>query len=231
MEVDEFLAQIELEQQWREAELRFLANHLNSLKAEAERETFRRSYILMLYAHFEGFVKFALQHYMAAINAQNIRIGDASHCIAAASLGDLFKSLRNPEKKSDYFRRSLPNDVALHRYQRDRDFIESMEAVFERPLKIPDDTVDFDSNLKPEVLQKNLFRLGLPYKDIEKVEGKITALLRFRNAIAHGEFKSGLQQAPFQKCLDGVEKAQRHVKSAVLRAYQSKAFLKANSPY
>lgn len=98
-------AEIEADRAWREEEIRELQNRGSAIKEEEESKRYRRALVLLLYAHYEGFCKFALALYATAINSSGILCGEASYPIAAASMSDVFRNLRNPQKKCDLFRR------------------------------------------------------------------------------------------------------------------------------
>ncbi|MFN9836724.1 MAG: MAE_28990/MAE_18760 family HEPN-like nuclease, partial [Pseudanabaena sp.] len=57
-DISDILAQIEAEQTWRYDEIRFFQNQATNVPLDKQ-DQFRRVLILLLYAHFEGFCKFA----------------------------------------------------------------------------------------------------------------------------------------------------------------------------
>ena len=58
---DFYMKQIEADLDWRESELAVLRKHLLSTTVGSTQETtFLRTNLAMLYAHYEGFCKFAL---------------------------------------------------------------------------------------------------------------------------------------------------------------------------
>ena len=86
----------------------------------------------------------------------------------------------------------------LHRFAREREFIEVAWQVASRPVQIdPDKVVDTESNLNPVVLRKILFQLGLDPKLAEPWEGTLDHLLRRRNDVAHGTAKDGLEEKDY----------------------------------
>jgi len=181
MNLSETWAEIEEELRWRQDEIRFFSNQLSNIDTPDDQNQFRRAIVLLLYAHFEGFCKFAFLTYIKVINGENLHCKDANFSIAASSLTDYFDALRNPENKTDYFRNALPEDRKLHRFARDKEFIENMQHYDHRPLVIPDDVVDTESNLKPVVLKKMLFVLGFNHDAFTAIEGNIHLLLRRDN--------------------------------------------------
>lgn len=218
--------EIEAEQTWRTDEIRFLQNQLELIADEDDKDRFRRAVILMLYAHFEGFCKFSFDLYITAINEEGILCKDANFSIVAGSLSDLFKALRNPDSKSTVFRNSLPDDSKLHIYARNRDFIESSSEYENQVVSIPDDYVDTESNLKPVVLRKNLYKLGFPHDLFQDVEGLINKLLNFRNKIAHGAMKDGIKEEAYDELKVATFQIMNEVKSRVMKGLTDKQYLR-----
>lgn len=226
MNLEDIYAQIELELEWRTEEIRFFQNTFSGITLVEKQDQSRRALILLLYAHFEGFCKFTLNLYINVVNQENISCGEANIALAAATLSDVFKELRNPEKKCDEFRKSLPDDTALHRFARDQEFIERTSSINERKLHIPDSVVDTESNLKPVVLRKNLFKLGFPHDSLREIEGFIHRLLYHRNTIAHGSSREGIQSDEYFKLRDAAFEAMDHVKHKVIDSLTNKRYLR-----
>lgn len=184
---DQVYEDLEGDHRSREGEVRLIERFLQQSGSEDEKSMLKRALILLIYAHLEGFCKFALLAYVAAVNSAGLQCAEASYPIAAASLSRVFASLRNASSKHDTFRRSLPDDSQLHLAARERQFMEEYEVVIQRKIQIPDVLVDTKSNLSPVVLKKIMFQLGLEYPAIEEHESNISKLLGIRNAIAHGD--------------------------------------------
>lgn len=220
--------EIEEDYAWRSDEIRFFQNQLINISSDAEKDQFRRAIVLILYAHFEGFCKFALTLYVDTVNRQSIKCQEANFSIAAAALADVFSALRNNDKKNDVFRNSLPNDEKLHRYARDRDFVEESNNFNERVVTIPDGVVDTESNLKPVVLRKNLFRLGFPHDSFESVEGEINKLLGYRNKIAHGAAREGISSQEMETLTNASLRIMNDVKRTVMNALTNREYLRAS---
>ena len=220
--------EIESDYAWRSDEIRFFQNQLTNIVSEFEKDQFRRAIILILYSHFEGFCKFAFSLYVNVVNMQSIKCEDANYAIAAASLADLFDALRNNDKKNEVFRNSLPNDEKLHRFARDRNFIQESGDFNNRVVLIPDHVVDTESNLKPVVLRKNLFRLGFAYDAFEGIEGEISKLLNFRNRIAHGASRDGITAQDLEQLSTAAYKIMDEIKSTVMNALTNREYLRAS---
>src|SRR6185437_12187213 len=94
--LDDVFQDLESDRRQREAELRLLENIAERSEVEMERNMLARSLVLLLYAHLEGFCKFALLAYVSQINSLGLPCSEASPPIIAASLGQIFAALRNP---------------------------------------------------------------------------------------------------------------------------------------
>ncbi len=228
MNVDDFRAQLEMELTWRVDEIRFFQNQCAMIERDSERDKFRRALVLLLYSNFEGFCKFGLSLYVSAINDEGIVCKEASYAIAAASLSDLFASLRDGTKKAVEFKNDNPSDQKLHRFARDREFIERAFEFMERKVNIPDKIIDTESNLKPVVLRKNLYRLGLPHDQFSFLDTDIGQLLSVRNKIAHGETKTGIPMMLYEQLYTSALHIMTSITAGLTEAFSEKRFLREN---
>ena len=226
MNIAALRAELEADQAWRRDEIRFLQNQASLIPNDAQRALFRRAVVVLLYAHFEGFCSFALNLYVSAVNKTGISCAEANHALAAASLADILAALRDSTRKCDQFRNAVPDDTQLHRFARDREFLERSTEWDTKPLQIPDSVIDTESNLKPIVLKKNLYRLGLPHDRFSSIDGEIHRLLNTRNKIAHGETKSGVDYAEYESLRTAVFFIMDEVMIEVTRALKDKLFLR-----
>lgn len=226
MNIAELWAEIEAEQTWRVDEIRFFQNQLIYINSESKKDQYRRSLVLILYAHFEAFCKFAFAHYLKAINTSNIRCNETNYAIAASTLSDVFMTLRNPERKSDIFRRDLPDDSQLHRFSRDREFLERISEIDNLIVSLDDKIIDTESNLKPVVLQKILYRLGLPHNKFDNLKSQINKLLNYRNKIAHGEMKDGIPEKVYDSLRDDVFFILDEIKREIMSAIENRKYLR-----
>lgn len=229
MNISELWAEIEAEQSWRLTEIRFFQNQLMRIIDLTEQNRYRRVLILLLYAHFEGFCRFAFTLYINAINRTGRTCGEANYAIAAASLSDIFFALRDPSSKCAVFRRTLPDDNVLHRFARDREFIEMSTGFQSKPISIPEKIADTESNLKPIVLRKILYRLGFRHDQFEQIEGDIHLLLNYRNGISHGETRDGIPEDKYELVKRAAYKVMDEIKSEVMTALQKNSFLRESN--
>lgn len=222
----ELWAEIEADQAWREDEIRFLQNRLSGLESDLDKRRFRRALILILYAHFEGFFRFALSHYIKAVNRAGLTCQEAQTALAAATLTEVFRELRNPTSKSRAFQRSLPDDAKLHRFARDKEFLDRLEDFMSRRLAIPDDVIDTESNLKPHVIRKNLYHLGFSPDKFSAFEGQVNKLLNFRNRIAHGETRQGIDDEDYASLREAAQKMMNEMKREIMQSIESKDYIR-----
>jgi hypothetical protein len=214
MSWDDVRAQLEEDLSWRTREIKHLQNQLYKDASEELKRSFRKALVVMLYSHFEGFCKLAFSVYANTINKQTITCADANKYIAALSFSCVFDAYDNKDQKCKVFKNKLPDDAKLHRFSRQVDFYSEFGKFIAQPVSIPtDDVVDSESNLKPIVLRKILFRLGFPYDVFQEKEGSIHLLLEKRNNVAHGSEKSGFDQIEYEK----IEKSTYEVMAAIIQ--------------
>ncbi|MGI3904038.1 MAG: MAE_28990/MAE_18760 family HEPN-like nuclease [Janthinobacterium lividum] len=199
IEMDAFRSEVEIEREWREGEMRLLKNAISALPTEPERALGRKALVVMLYSHFEGICRSVFAIYIDHLNRLGLRVEEAVPALSAAALDDLFKALRDPSSKCEEFRSQLPDDTALHRFARDREFIEQTRAIDQRKIILdPDVIANAESNLKPVVLRKILYRLGMDSNSAKPWEGAINRLLNARNGVAHGSVRQGVRDTDFR---------------------------------
>ncbi|TBT44310.1 hypothetical protein D5E79_08560 [Vibrio parahaemolyticus] len=103
MNIEEFQAELELEREWREDDIRFFHNLQARLERASDRERLRRSIIGMFYAHIEGFVYFSFDLYASSINRLELKCSDVKPAIAAASLSAEFFGFEKLRQKESNF--------------------------------------------------------------------------------------------------------------------------------
>jgi len=193
---DEMRASLEAELAWRQEELAFFKNQLNNIP-EQDKDKYRKSLVMILYSHLEGYFKISLQTYIQFINTQHLSRKDVISGLMVAGMDREFHAYENLDRKCDIFRRELPEDNRLHRFYRRVDFVEQIDALKEQPLNVEDSVIDTESNLWYIVLQKNMYKIGLPTDMFDEFQADIDALVNRRNSIAHGNARSGVSQREF----------------------------------
>ena len=112
MTADELRAALEMELAWRQEELAFFKNQLNEIP-ENNKDRYRKSLVLILYSHMEGFIKICLQTYIQYINSQKLKRGDVNTELMVAGLYKEFIAYENLDRKCEFFRKELPEDSRL----------------------------------------------------------------------------------------------------------------------
>jgi hypothetical protein len=143
--------------------------------------------IVMLYSHYEGFIKYASLRYVELINRLNLDTSAVKAEFAAASLNSVFKDVEQNQAKCDFFRNSLPDDSALHRLYRRSNLVKHLQGLWSKKIVIDETYIDTESNLKYDILCRTLYSIGLDPRLMESYQSEIGLLLRFRNPIAHGD--------------------------------------------
>lgn len=153
----------------------------------------------MLYSHFEGFVKISLLSYVQYLNSLSLARKCFNDNLVVSSMNCEFNAYDNNDRKCEIFKKKLPEDGRLHRFYRRVDFLETIDSFKEDILSISDETIDTESNLWHIVLQKNMYKVGLPVDLFDGLSSDINALVNRRNSIAHGTERAGVTDEEYQK--------------------------------
>lgn len=163
------LDQIQVDLDWRESELALLRKQLVQAKGKSIETALLRANLAMIYAHYEGFCKFALGVYIDALDQIGYKRGQLKWAIAAGTLGNFHEELKKIPDPGEFFTKIfLELESKLDE-----------KASFARP--------DHVANLWPDTLLKWLTRLGLDRNEVEAHRAKLERLVNNRNQIAHGK--------------------------------------------
>lgn len=170
MSVDTILEQ---DLQWREAELASLKRL--AINADTEKVAYRallRGMWALLYAHFEGFTKFCWDTVLDHVQSASIPTGDLDTKFALLALEPIFKDHRAKLDSSSiwsFFDEGLPQALLV-------------------AAEFPDDSrLKTESNLWPNIFERESDRLGIQCAELNKHRSRIKALVARRNDIAHGK--------------------------------------------
>lgn len=177
-----YVKQIETDLEWREKELAVLRKQLLATAVGSTQEvTFLRTNLAMIYAHYEGFCKFALGVYIDALQKLALRRVDLKWAIAAQSLRDFHTELKQVSEPGEYFTKLLTElDAHLN-----------AKATYEKPENI--------ANLWPDLLMSWLKRLGLDSTTVQSEKKRLESLVDTRNHIAHGKKLPVASRAELEK--------------------------------
>ncbi len=164
---------LEADLQWREAELASLKRlAINAAEGSVAHQSLLRALWAMLYAHFEGFTKYSWDTLFDYIQAQKIPKDSLSEPFALIALEKDFKELR-----SALDAHSILN---FHNVR--------MPAALQSEADFPDDIrLKTDSNLWPNIFEREVSRIGISCEELSKHKVRIKALVARRNDIAHGK--------------------------------------------
>ncbi|MGL5062207.1 MAG: MAE_28990/MAE_18760 family HEPN-like nuclease [Microcoleus sp.] len=162
--------ELEEDLKWREAELGSLKLQVVKATQSSVKQALLRAMWALLYAHYEGFCKFAWDLYLDELRKTGVKRKDCQDAIARLSLENNFKEMRG-------------NLSALSIWEFGQTQFKSLlEENLDFQVKL-----ETDSNLWPHILKDNTLQAGLNCTLVDRYEVKLRALVSRRNGIAHGQ--------------------------------------------
>lgn len=154
---------------WRESEIASLKILLSrSDLGPIQKQTLLRAAWAMLYAHYEGYVKFCFTIFFEEIEKRSIRCSDLPSSTQSFALRSAIKEIR-----------TLPlEDCIIKILSFKEDFIEAA-------AKFPE--IETNANLWPDLLVKFMNLADLDPAVVLYHKRKLDTLVARRNGIAHGE--------------------------------------------
>lgn len=252
--ISRYRALIEEDLFQRLEEINFFNNQLNNFRAidssdtetervKAEKDKYRKSLVLILYAHFEGFFRYSFEVYAEALNNENIAIHKAVEPLAASSHSSEFEDYEDIVKysglDSDLFNREIK------KLEKRIAFLSKVELKKSQPLKLhignyndKKSVIYTASNLKSEIIDRILYAfgvhqdLGISKSDFGQLTGRITQLMIKRNVIAHGdnkapEFRNGVSESEYNDFKNSFDKIVELIPIVITKAMNQKLYLKS----
>lgn len=163
---------------WRKKEFTNFKFLIGKERRQHYKELLLRSSITILYAHWEGHVKHCSLCYLHLINQQSIKCSKLNDNFAYLMLGVEFGK-----------------DVNLKNINLQKKVFQYIKNISNTTFDVnPEVTIDTESNLKYEVLEKISQQLGISLGKLVLRENFINeVLLNSRNNIAHGTYLSRRQ--------------------------------------
>ena len=166
-----WLKQLEDDLNWREAELASLKKQVvTAPKGSVTQQVLLRAIWALLYAHYEGFCKFAWDLYLNELQNAGVKRKDCKDEIAKLSLQKQFKELRG--------NLSLANIWNFAQID--------LKTLLEENLEFPT-KLETNSNLYPQLFKENSLQVCLDCTLVEQYKIELKTLVVRRNEIAHGQ--------------------------------------------
>ncbi|MBS1526732.1 MAG: hypothetical protein JST19_13830 [Bacteroidetes bacterium] len=157
---------------WRTPELSQILMSVKSATGITKNVALRTA-TLLLYAHWEGFIKYAASVYLNYVKNQSLAYKDLQSCFVAVSMKQKLSLFQETNKSTihtqliDHFR-TCANDVA---------------TINDKHV------ISTGSNLKSAILKEILTTIGIDNSPYDLKANLIDEqLLNYRNTIAHGEY-------------------------------------------
>ncbi|WP_396211631.1 MAE_28990/MAE_18760 family HEPN-like nuclease [Flavobacterium sp.] len=156
---------------WRKKELTYIKSNIKD--GTPNYKTNLRIGVLLLYAHYEGFIKSACENYLKHIKLKRLNYVELTENILATSLK---YELKNFEES---------NKATIH-----CQIVDFIQNKLNQRANIPtDNVIKTGSNLSSHILREILTTVGIDYTNYELKSNLIDQiLLKNRNSIAHGEY-------------------------------------------
>lgn len=195
---------------WREAEigsLKLLAS--KAIKASPQQLSLLRALWALLYAHYEGFCKFAWEFYLEELGQLAVARELCRPPIARFSL----------EKRFREFRANMSSGSLWSLCTTDFDAWMGEQLKFDLELETK-------SNLWPQLLIENSSSIDLPFEKVTEHERKLKALVSRRNEIAHGKKMVISTLEEYQPYEDAALLVMHELAVAILERLEQRSYLK-----
>lgn len=177
--VEQFSNEVDQIKQWRKKELALMKGQIEGTRGSTSQQKVNlRAGHLLLYAHWEGWIKEISKLYLRYINSQRITYSNINNIFLASAL------------KSDILELQESGKSNIH-----IDFVNKLSEVYSSNTRVSirEDLIQTYSNLSYGILKDILLRLDMKdvvdRENLDLHEAYIDKeLVGRRNAIAHGEY-------------------------------------------
>lgn len=249
-DIQKYRVEIETDLLWRLDEIAFYTNQLNNFRAinlsdfekiriDNDKTRYRKLLVLILYAHFEGFFRYAFEVYVNALNKEDIDISKALDVLTVSSLQKSFLEydMLKEQINQDSSEFSKHNKRVLHRLQLIQKIDTSRESGkislhIGKDYKDQASVIYTESNLNPEIIDRILFRLGFSNDALNLNDNKfrleINEFLGRRHSIAHGDgkLKEGVTDKQYNGFRASFDRVINTIPIIITKAMNDKLYLK-----
>lgn len=195
---------------WREAELASLKLLVLDAAPNSTRHTgLLRALWTMLYAHYEGFFKFAWDLYLDSLEQLSIPREQSVDELARFSLTKQFRELRGNQSAASFW----------------ECFTKKFDGWMKEALYF-EVRLETNSNLWPNLAKQNCLEIGLPHSQVEAGAVQLRTLVSRRNEIAHGKAMTIKSISEYQPYEDAARLAMHELAVAVLDSLEKKHYRK-----
>ena len=168
---EDFQSKLDDDFAWRRKELTVIYTNVKASKP-LQVSTNIRIGVVMLYAHWEGFIKNAAELYLIFVACKKLKLNQLSSNMIAVSLKYKLKEFEETNKNTVHTQ-----------------FIDFLLGSLDIRAQIPtDNVIKTQSNLNYSILKEILSTIGVDYQPYELKEKYIDSqLLNLRNSVAHGQ--------------------------------------------
>lgn len=181
MKLEQYENEIESDLAWRKMEIAHLFKIMNDAETK---EVVIKSMVLLLYAHWEGFIKRTSKLYLKYVSELKVKNRDLTLNFQALMLKKFAKECINNDGMN---------------LQKEFDFMNKQNKIENKPFKIKvdpnnefdEDIINTQHNLKSKVLKNIVQIVGIRYNNVMQKRSQYidTMLVKHRNAIGHaGKF-------------------------------------------
>lgn len=196
---------------WRKKEI----INLLLLSEKSNSKVLYKSLILLLYSHWEGYIKNASIKYLFFVSDRKVCLKDLTNNFRAIMLKKVAANCFESQS-----RLNLSNELTLIKVYAEFDeriFEERINPEYNRAQSV----IETNSNLKAKVLKSIHEIIGIPYKDALQIRSNYIneALLGVRNSISHGNRYEGKETDVLPLTEEEIKKL-KGVIFTVLEAYR-----------
>ncbi len=209
---ENFIDEMDNEIAWRKKELSYLKGNVKSNSPYFK--THLRTGIVLLYAHWEGFVKNACELYLTYVKSLRLRYEELGENLIALSLKVSLTEFEQTNKSTVHCQ--VVNFL--------------LNKMNERANVPSENVIKTGSNLNSNILREILTTVGLDYSAYELKNNLIdTVLLKNRNSIAHGEYIE-LDEVDFNELHTEIVSMMDDIKNKLSNMVVLESFRRMNTP-